>query len=71
MAHTIGTETIYENGKSSIKEFHIYERKPFKVPVDSSLADHNGELRLEENGRLCGANRPECGGVSLKKTGFF
>ena len=62
-AHTIGYETVYEGDKQEMKEFHIFERRGFKVPADSSLATHEGEMRLEEEGRLCGANRPECTGV--------
>jgi len=61
-AETIGYETVYEGDKEEIKEFHIFERRGFKVPAESSLATHNGEMRLEEEGRLCGANRPECTG---------
>ena len=62
-AETIGYETVYEGDKEEIKEFHIFERRGFKVPAESSLATHNGEMRLEEEGRLCGANRSECTGV--------
>ena len=65
MAHSIGTETIYdadtENPK--MKEFHIFERKSFMLPADSPLVQHEGSLRLEEEGRLCGANQPQCTGV--------
>ena len=32
-AHTIGSEVIYEGSKQKIKEFHIFERKAFEVPV--------------------------------------
>jgi len=63
-AHSIGTETIYdadtENPK--MKEFHIFERKSFMLPADSPLVQHEGTLRLEEEGRLCGANQPQCTG---------
>ena len=65
-AHTIGSEIIYEGSQQKIKEFHIFERKEFEVPVSSSLATHDGEMRLEEEGRTCGANRPECSGVSFR-----
>ena len=61
-AHTIGQETIHDGDKLITKEFHIFERKAFKVALDSSLVDHNGELIMEEDGRMCGANRTECGG---------
>ena len=64
-AHTIGQETVHDGDKLITKEFHIFERKAFKVALDSSLVDHNGELIMEEDGRMCGANRTECGGVQF------
>ena len=61
----MGTETLYEGDKQVVKQFHVFERKAFQVALDSSLADNEGELLLQENGRFCGANRTECDGVSI------
>ena len=63
-AHSIGQEILYEGDKQVVKEFHVFERKAFQISLDSSLADNEGDLILQEQGRFCGANRPECNGVS-------
>ena len=65
-AHTIGTETVYDGDQpGKMKQFHIFERHAFKLPADSPLVQHEGTLRLEEQGRLCGANQPQCTGVRI------
>jgi len=62
-AHSIGQEILYEGDKQVVKEFHVFERKAFQISLDSSLADNEGDLILQEQGRFCGANRPECNGA--------
>jgi len=62
VVHSIGTETVHDGMRETVKQFHSFERKGYKISENSNIKDYNGDIALTETGYFCGANRTECSG---------